>query len=92
MRPLKEISLLALLAAFYLGSVYFAVSALVPSLALQAAFIAAMGAIAVYLFLVLIRHDDPGILLALLILAPIICLTAGAAWWLLRLLGLWQIK
>jgi hypothetical protein len=91
-RHLKEISLLALLAAFYLGSVYFAVSALVPALALQAAFIAAMGAIAVYFILVLIRRDEPGIPLALLILAPIICLTAGVAWWLLRLLGLWEIR
>lgn len=51
-----------------------------------------MGAIVLYFFLVVIRRDEPGLPLALLILAPVICLAAGVAWWLLRLLGLWEIK
>jgi hypothetical protein len=86
-QPLKEISLLALLAVFYFASVYFAVAALAPPLALQVSFIAAVGAMIIYLLLVVTRRDEPGMPLALVILTPVICIAAGIAWWILRLLG-----
>jgi hypothetical protein len=90
MRHLKELALLVFIATFYFGSVYFAFAALFPTLALQAAFLAAMGAVLIYLILILIERDR-SILFGLLLLLPIICLTAGAAWWLLRLVGLWPV-
>jgi hypothetical protein len=89
-RHLKELALLVFIAAFYFGSVYFAVAALFPTLALQAAFLAAMGAVVIYLILILIERDR-SIFFGLLVLLPVTCLTAGVAWWLLRLLGLWTV-
>ena len=92
MQPIKEFGLLALLAAFYFFSVFFAVAALAPSLALASSFIAAMPAMGVYLILTLTRRDEPGLPLGLLILAPIICIAAGVLWWVLQLLGLWRVN
>lgn len=91
MKDLKEFGLITLLAAFYFTSVYFAVAALFPALALQLGFIVAALAMLGYLVLVLSRRDE-GILMGLLITLPIICIAAGVAWWLLRLLGLWVVR
>ncbi len=30
--------------------------------------------------------------MAILIFAPVICIAAGILWWLMRLLGFWEIK
>lgn len=91
MRYLKEFSLVVLLALFYFTSVYFAIAALFPAFALQAGLIAAMVVMVIYLILVLSQRDE-GILMGLLITIPIICITAGVAWWLLRILGLWVVR
>ena len=90
MQPIKEFGFLVLLAAFYFASVYFAVAALAPAYALQFGLIAAMTAMIVYAFLVALRRDE-GLAFGLLILLPVICITAGVAWWLLRLMGFWFV-
>ena len=91
MQPLKEIGFLVLLSGFYFSAVYFAVSALAPAYALQFGLIAAMTAMIFYAFLAAVRRDE-GLVFGLLILLPISCITAGVAWWILRLLGFWFIK
>jgi hypothetical protein len=89
---LQELSLIALLALFYFPSVYFAVAALVPALALQAALVAVIVAMVGYRLLAMTGNDKPGLPLALLILLPTSCLAAGIIWWIIRSLGFWEIK
>jgi hypothetical protein len=84
---LQEFSLIALLALFYFASVYFAMAALVPALALQAALVAVIVAMVGYRLLVMTGNDKPGLPLALLILLPTSCIAAGVTWWIIRLLG-----
>ena len=81
-----------LIAITYFLSVFFAVAALTPSLALQAGMIAAILAVAVYMILVLAGQEEHGRPLGILLFAPAIFVTAGAVWWVLRLLGVWKIN
>jgi hypothetical protein len=89
---LQEFSLIALLALFYFVSVYFAVAALVPTVALQAALVAVIVAMVGYRLLVMTGNDKPGLPVALLILLPTSCIAAGVIWWIIRLLGFWEIR
>lgn len=91
MKYLEEFSLIALLALFYFISVYFAVAALVPALAIQAALVAVIVAMVGHRILGMIGRDKPGLPLALLLLAPVSCIAAGIIWWIMRLLGFWEI-
>jgi hypothetical protein len=84
--------LIALLALFYFASVYFAVAALIPALALQVALVAVIVAMIGYRILGMTGNDKPGLPLALLILAPVSCIAAGVIWWVIRLLGFWEIR
>lgn len=87
---LKTAALIIGIAVFYFVAVYFAVAALAPGLAWQAALLAVIGAMLLYRFLGLTGSDEAGLPLGLLLLAPIICVAAGSIWWLLRLLGLFR--
>lgn len=89
-RQLRDFGLVALLAVLWFGSVYFAVAALFPRLALAAAFLATAVALSLYIVLVVVQMDDQGLPVALLFSSPVICVTAGVIWWGLRLLGLWK--
>ena len=80
------------LAGFWFGSTYFAVSALFPQLALQAAFIAAIVGLLGYLILLAADMADEGLPLGLLIMLPIVIIVGGIVWWVLRLLGLWPLR
>jgi hypothetical protein len=91
-KNLNQASLIILLALFYFAGVYFAVSALAPALAFQAALIAVIGAMVAYRILGITGSDRPGAPLAVLILTPIICVAAGIVWWIMRLLGYWEIN
>lgn len=86
-RYTKDAVLIFGLAAFWFGGVYFAVAALFPAFALQVALIAMIFALVGYLFLQATNSHERGLPVALLFLFPIICITAGIAWWILRLLG-----
>lgn len=90
MNALIDISAIILLAVIYVAAVYFAVAALAPALAYPAGLLAAMVAVLVYILLVILRHEERGLPVALLFLMPIVCVAAGVLWWLLRLLGLWE--
>lgn len=93
MKPhLREFTKLAFLAVFHFGGTYFAVAALFPQLALQAALIAAIAAMLGFLFLWITDSTEHGLPIGLLYLFPVIYITIGIAWWLLRLLGLWPLK
>jgi Na+/melibiose symporter-like transporter len=87
---LKDLGLLALLATLYFTATYFAVAALAPTLATDAAFLAGGMAMVIYLVLFFTRMDRPGLPLALAILLPVICVAAGVIWWVMRLLGFWE--
>lgn len=89
-REFKYFVLITVLPTVYFVSIYFAVSALFPTYALGCGLLAAMFSLGVYLVLFATRRDEPGMPLALLILFPFICITAGALWWLLRWVGLWR--
>lgn len=91
MRSLKDLGTIIFITVFYFCGVTFAVAALVPELAVQAGLIAAMLSMIAYIILVVIGRDEPGLPLGLLMLLPIICITAGIIWWMLRLLGLWEV-
>ena len=86
MQPLKELGLLALLAAYYFFTVLFAVAALAPRFSLQAGFIAAALSMIAYLVLWVTKQDKLGNPLRLLILLPVIWILAGVLWWIMRLL------
>ena len=75
-----------LIAILYFLSVSFAVAGLAPSLAVQA------GLIAAYMILVLIGQEEHGRPLGILLFAPAIFVTAGVLWWIMRLLGLWEVN
>ncbi|MCK6627619.1 MAG: hypothetical protein L6R45_20865 [Anaerolineae bacterium] len=92
MNDFKRAGLITLLAGFYFASVYFAVAALVPELALQAALVAVIGVMVVFRILGITGSNKPGAPMAILIFAPVICIAAGILWWLMRLLGFWEIK
>ena len=81
-----------LIAISYFLSVSFAVAALTPSLAIQAGIIAAILAVAAYMILVLVGQEEHGRPLGLLLFAPATLVMAGALWWIMRLLGLWQVN
>jgi hypothetical protein len=91
-KNLNQASLIILLAVFYFAGVYFAVSALVPALAFQTALVAVIGAMVTYRILGITGSDRPGAPLAILILTPIVCVAAGLVWWVMRLLGFWEIQ
>lgn len=92
--PPRQRNVLALIiATFYFVSVYFALSALTPGLlAFQIALVAVLVAMLIFLFLDLTETAEGGLPLGVLLFFPIICIVAGMAWWLLRLLGLWVIR
>ncbi len=85
MRTLRII----VIAAFYFGSVYFAVSALDPLLAAPIAWLAVLLAMLTYLFFDAVQKEEVGLPYGLLYLLPFICLAAGIIWWVMRLLGVW---
>ncbi len=90
MRFSKDVIVPILLATFYFLAVYFAVAALIPAIALQAGLVAVIIAMLAYLFLRVTSSDEAGMPMGLLILSPVICLTAGVIWWVLRLIGFWR--
>lgn len=78
-----------LLALFYFVSVFFAVAALAPTLAVPVAWFAVLLAMLAYLLLDAVQTEQAGILLAFLLVLPFSCLFAGIIWWVMRGLGLW---
>lgn len=78
-----------LIAGFYFISVFFAVTALEPTLAVPFAWFAVLLAMLVYLLVDTIGMEKAGLLLAMLIALPFSCLVAGLVWWLMRWTGLW---
>lgn len=88
---LKEFGDVLYITLAYFISVYFAVSALWPSLAIHFAFAAAALALLGYLFLVIINQTEEGSLLGLCALSPFTILLIGVLWWLLRFAGLWKV-
>jgi FtsH-binding integral membrane protein len=89
-KDLKDLGLLALLAAWYFAAAYFTTAALLPKLAIHAAFWGAGLALLVYLGLFFARRDRPGKALAVLIFLPLSCVLIGVIWWVMRLLGIWS--
>lgn len=92
MKYLEEFSLIALLALFYFASIYFAVVALVPILALPVALVAVIVGMIGYRILDARGNNKADLLLAVLFLAPTSCIAAGVIWWIMRLLGFWEVK
>ncbi|NJN97313.1 MAG: hypothetical protein HC875_26135 [Anaerolineales bacterium] len=92
MKYLEEFSLIALIALFYFASVYFAVAALVLILALPVALVAVIVGMIGYRILDARGNNKPDLLLAVLFLAPTSCIAAGVIWWIVRLLGFWEVK
>ena len=85
MRPPR----ILLLAVFYFVSVFFAITALEPMLAIPFAWFAVLLAMIAYLLLDSIGIERAGILLGILIVLPFSCLFAGVVWWLMRWAGVW---
>ena len=81
-----------LIAILYFLSVYFAVAALAPSMAITLGLIVAFIADIIYLVLVLVGQEEYGKTLGILLFFPVVFVTAGILWWILRLLGLWQVN
>jgi hypothetical protein len=88
---LKEFGDVLYITLAYFISVYFAVSALWPPLAIHAAYAAAALALLGYFFLVIINQAEEGSLLGLCALSPFTILLIGVLWWLMRFVGLWNI-
>lgn len=81
---------IVLVAAFYFVSVYMAVLALEPTLAVPAGWFAVLLARLAYLGLDAIAKNEEGMLFGIFYLLPFSCLAAGLLWWILRLLGFWM--
>lgn len=81
-----------LIAILYFSTVSFGVAALTPSLAVQAGIIAAILAVAFYMGLVLVGQEEHGRPLGILLFFPAAFVTAGVLWWIMRLLGLWEVN
>jgi hypothetical protein len=86
MRHLEEFTLLALIIVLYWISTYFAVLALVPTLAGRAAFTVAIAMTIVALGLIVTRQDE-GRLMFLWGAGPVILMAAGIAFWISWLIG-----
>ncbi len=86
MKILKEL-IPAAIAFFYFFSIYFAVSALLPGLALQCGSVAMLFSLLAYRVLQITGNETEGLPVGLLMLLPISCIAAGIIWWILRLLG-----
>lgn len=80
------------IAAAYFGAVYFAAAALLPELALTAALLAMILSLLAYRLLGITGDDEEGLPYGLLFLMPFVCIMAGMIWWIIRWLGLWQIR
>jgi len=91
-RNLEDLGIALYLTGSYFGAVYFAVAALLPSLAIHAAALAVAVALALYLLLIIAKADKPSLPFALLLMMPFICLFIGVIWWAMRLLGFWEIN
>ena len=81
-----------LIAISYFLTVVFAVAALAPSLAVTLGLIAAFIADVIYLVLVLAGQEEHGKTLGVLLFFPVVFVTAGVLWWIMRLLGLWKVN
>jgi hypothetical protein len=68
------------------------VAALLPELALPAGLVAVIFALLVYRFLEITAGNEEGLPFGLLLLLPFVCITAGVIWWIMRLLGFWEIR
>jgi hypothetical protein len=90
--PRQEAVLIVLLALSYFVSVYFAAAALFPDLAYQIALVAVILAMGAYWFLDQTGSTQDGLPMGILLFAPVICLAAGAVWWVLRSLGLLELR
>jgi len=89
---LEDLTIIISLAAGYFVTVYFAVSALVPSLAYPAALVAVIIVLSIYRFLELTQSHRAGAPLGLLLFFPVICGMVGAIWWAMRWVGVWEIN
>jgi len=83
-QELKRLGLAVFVAGFYFAGVYFAIAALLPEWAIHCAYLASMGAVAVYIILALAEKDEEGMPAGLLYTLPFICFAAGIVWWILR--------
>ena len=92
MQSLKELGAIVFLVVFYFVAVFFAMAALIPAYyAEQIAFIAAIVAICLFLVLEVTRREEEGMPVALLFMFPFTCIKAGVIWWILRLIGFWEM-
>ena len=89
---LEDLAIALYLTGSYFGTVYFAVSALVPSLAIHVASLAVAVALGLYLLLIIAKADKPSLPFALLLMMPFVCLFLGVIWWAMRALGFWEIN
>jgi hypothetical protein len=90
-RILQNLALIAYITLAYFASVYFAVSALLPNVALEVGLIALILALIIFRLLD-VSIDSRGKLFALLITLPFTCFVVGLIWWVLRLMGFWKIN
>ena len=88
---LQDLGLALFLAFWYFVAVYFAVAALLPSLAIHVAFWSVVLALLIYLVMVLTEMDKTGPPLVVLFALPVLCVLAGVLWWVMRLLGFWEV-
>ena len=88
---LKEFGEALYITLAYFISVYFAVSALWPPLAIHFAYAAAALALLGYFYLAITHQAEEGSLLGLCALSPFTILLIGVLWWLMRLAGLWKV-
>jgi hypothetical protein len=91
MKPQEEILLIIGLAILWFGAALFAVAALIPSWAFPASLLAV--AIVTLTYKILDATDNLTVgLVVTLFFIPLICIAAGIIWWVMRLLGVLEIR
>jgi hypothetical protein len=88
---LQDLGIALSLTVWYFAAVYFAASALLPSLAIHIAFWSVVPPLLIYLLMVLTESDKPGVPLFFLFGLPFVCVFAGVLWWGMRILGFWEV-
>ena len=82
---MKDLRIVALVAVLYVGAVYFAAAALIPTYALEIALVSLILGLSVYQYLIIVIGDEPSLPFGLLLLLPFVCVVAGVIWWIMRL-------
>lgn len=89
---MRKLRVVAAVVILYFGIPYFAALALLPDFALNIALVGLIIGLAAYQYLVNTQGEQPSRAYAVLLFGvPFACIFASMIWWVLRLLGFWEL-